>query len=279
MLHIGVAVAGAYFILLSLWWITQTTIQYYHCRQHHTDYYSSLSANGKSWPVDGVCKVILASIFALGEYSFDTGYYEDVFLSNTELGTIFVFLLFSGVMDILAKWGQRSFYQHVGYAGLALLFAAEATILLSRAQFSIQPKSTIFSVTAYGAIGCLLFTMLEAIWPKQVLCSVMRSFLLLLQGTWFLHISLLTDSGLPSGDEETRNSNMMLFSLFFTWHGAINFMIIICLWLLLGKMVEKNCCICFVSQRHTRHSSAIFLENRVRFNYHVLDRIDSDSDQ
>lgn len=282
MLHIGLAAAGAYFCVLSLWWLTKTTIRYYHCRQHHTDFHSSAvfpcCLSCKDQPIDGVCKIVISGVFAFLEFSLDRGYYQEgVFLKNMELGTIFVFLLFSGVMDVLAKWGQRSFYQHIDYAGLVLFFAAESAILASRSYFTEQPSATLFSLSGWGAIACMGITVLEAVQSEHVLCPVARSYLLLWQGTWFLHISLLTQNSMPSQGIQIDKDSVVLFSMFYTWHGAVNVAIVLCMWLLVGKLIDRECFSCGESGAANRTDN-IFLENRVPFNYHVLDRIGSDTE-
>ncbi|KAK7459427.1 hypothetical protein BaRGS_00038995 [Batillaria attramentaria] len=282
MFHVGLLVAGSYFCILSLWWLTKTTVHYYHCRQCHLDFRSSATfpccLSCKSRPVDGICKIVISGILAFSEFSFDKGYYEEgVFISNTELGTIFVFLMFSGVMDVLAKWGSRSFYQHIDYAGLVLFFAAEAAILASRSYSAEQPLATLFSLTGCGALACMIMTVVEAVQSEQVLCPLTRSYLLLWQGTWILHVSLLTPGGVRSQGIESDRDSVVLFSMFFVWHGAINFFITLCMWLLVGKLVDKNCCPCGESSAAGR-TDDIFLENRVPFNYHVLDRLDSETE-
>lgn len=228
--------------------------------------------------MDGFCKIVVAGVLAFCEFALDTGYYQEgAFISNTDLGTIFIFLLFSGVMDVLAKWGSKSFYQHVDYAGLGLFFAAEAAIFASKSYFIEQPSAALFSLTACIAVSCMVITVLEAVRSDQVLWPIARSYLFLWQGTWLLHVSLLTQDRLPSQGAEVDRDSVALFSMFFAWHGAVNFFIALCLWLLVGKLADKNCCPCAESGRLGR-TDDIFLENRVPFNYSVLDRIDSETE-
>lgn len=281
MLHIGLVVAGAYFIFLSLWWMIQITIRYYHCRKRHVDFRSSITfpccQSCKTRAVDGIVKIVISGIFAFVEFSFDKGYYtENVFLSRMELGTVFICLMFSGVMDVLSQWGAKSFYKQIDYAGLVLFFSAQAVIFGSHAYIGIQPVTIIHTLSLYTAIAALLSTILEAVKSEQVLCPLTRSYLLLTQGTWFLHVSLLTQSNLQTGSVADSESALLL-TLFFTWHSAVNFLITSCMWLLVGKMTEKNCCTCFENEG-SEPSDVIFLENRVRFDYNLLDHINSDND-
>ena len=285
MLHIGVVVLGAYFCMVSLWWLTHTTARYYRSRQRNTDFKSSVTFpccnRCKSQPVDGILKIGFAGVVALAEFFFDKGYEGDgVFLPRMELVTISIFLLFSGAMDVLTQWGSKTFYQYMDFAGLALFHAVVAAIFQSRAYVTAQPVSSLHSLAAYTAFACIIVTVVEAVRSDHVLCPVIRSYLLLLQGTWWLHAAVMVQGGLPTGGaagaDGTRDA-VVLLSIIFSGHAAVNFFIVLFLWLLVGKLVQRNSCGCVGGEERGRGED-IFLENRVHFNYHVLSRFDSETE-
>ena len=230
--------------------------------------------------MDGIVKIAFAAVMAFTEFSMSGGSEEDrVFVSAMELGTIFIVLLFSGVMDLLTRWGSRTFYQYMDYAGLALFFATVAAILESRAFITAQPLSSVHSLTGYVAFASVVATAAEAVWSDQVLFPVTRSYLLMLQGTWWVQVALLMqeDEVMTGAGGEDPHGTVVFFSIVFSCHAAINFSVAVCVWLLTAKLVERHWCAC-VQDDHRGQNEDVFLENRVRFNYHVLSRLESESE-
>ncbi|KAL8564445.1 hypothetical protein ACOMHN_057467 [Nucella lapillus] len=293
MLHIGVAILGAYYMLTALCMLVHTTARYYTARQTHVDFFTTLASPCSgcccccqpSQPIDGMVRILLAAILSFAEFSFDHGYQGDHdFLSRLELGTLYVCLLVWGVMDVLARWGSRTFYNTADYAGLVLFFMAQAAVLLTRAGYvSQQPVSSLQSLAGYTAGVGALVAVVEGVRREQVLPPVCRSFLLLLQGAWWLQAAVLVAGGsltpaTTTSDPDDLHGAVTFLAMLFCLHAALTLLVVLSVWLLVGRLVERGRGGCLGGGEGGKHAEDVFLENRVRFNYHVLSRLDSESE-
>ncbi|KAK7088750.1 transmembrane protein 45B-like [Littorina saxatilis] len=285
MLHVGVLALGAWFMMTAVWWLSHITARYYRCLRRNTEFQTSVTftwcTRCKVQPLEGLVKVSVGVVLTLVEFTQDRGYPGDAaFLSRTELGTLSSFLVMWGLMDMLAHWGPPALCVYLDFAGLLLFYTALGAVQGARAYLTEQPVSSLHSLSLYVAVGSMVVTVVEGLHPHNVLCPVARSYLLLLQGSWWLHAAVLTDSSshLGGASVEGRRDTMLLFTMIFVGHAAVNVTMVVCLWLLVGKLVERSCCGRCLDADSTP-SDGVFLENRVRFNYHVLSRFDSETDE
>lgn len=276
MVQIGLITASAFFALIALWWLIQVTKRYHFMKQRHCDFFNSVTYPCCAWdkkhPVEGVFKVISSLAIAISLFSFNGAAKVD-FLTNREIATIFMFFMVSGVMDILARWSGNTFYQQLDYVALMLFFTIQSVVFVSRSQFSEQPVTVLYSLMLYTSLATLAATAMEMKYGDQVLCPVMRSYLLLTQGTWGLQVAFLVED--KSLMVNTDSDKILLVVMYFTWHCGINFFLILSIWLIVFKMLQKQICCC-VATDTAAGQDTIYLENRVHFDYHVLDRFESD---
>ncbi|XP_067651014.1 transmembrane protein 45B-like [Haliotis asinina] len=276
MVQIGLITASTYYALTAMWWLIQLTKHYHFMKQRHCDYFSSVTYHCCAWdkkhPVEGVFKVISSLAIAISLFSF-SGATKVQFLTNREIATIFMFFMISGVMDILVRWSGRTFYQQLDYVALLLFFAIQSVVFVSRSQSSEQPLTMLYSLMLYTSLATLAATAMEMRYRDQVLCSVMRSYLLLTQGTWGLQVAFIVED--KSLMVNTDSDDILLTAMYFTWHCGINFFLVLSIWLIVFKMLQKQLCCC-VAVDTAAGQDTIYLENRVHFDYHVLDRFESD---
>ncbi|XP_041348393.1 transmembrane protein 45B-like [Gigantopelta aegis] len=285
MIQEGLLASGCFLVIIATWWLIQLTKRYYHSKQRHYDFQSSVTfpccETLKKHPIEGFFKILSSLSIAIVLFCIDNNNDNtisegrDKFLTNTEFGTLFTFMMMSGVMDVLASWSKRSFYNGLDYVAFMMFFAIEALILMCRSRIADEPIYTLYQLNVISALVTLAVIAMEMKYPDQVLCPLMRSYLVLVQGTWNLQVFYFFNAG-PLNIKDGADRSMLL-SMYFSWHCGAAFFVVLLMWILVFKLAQKNCCPCGGVDVGSG-SEMVYLENRVRFDYHLMDRFESDID-
>ena len=266
---IGHAIPGAFFIIVALWWTVQMFRRYYESlrktgapyistptwkvhlgRFGHTDIEAKLVVIFSAIGI--IVELVAAPIFR------GTG----VGSNNAQHGTMYFFFGLVGLLRLILP-RLRIFPNHesIVYCTLVLAFAVEGLLfkfhLFGRDDFDVM----LHTLLLYAIYGCVIMTLVELRFRKNVLCALGRAFFTLLQGTWFFHAAMALyppftdpwghsknmthmegggdiDHGMDMGnhDAPTDHHAIMMVVMAYTWHMSTNLMIM----LVLGGVI--GCC-------------------------------------
>lgn len=188
-------------------------------------------------------------------------------------GTVFTFFFISSATDLAKSVRGKLFIDDLDYATLALSFGVQSLLYRFHIPGPHTEQPTVNALMMMSAFCCCVVVIAEIKMRNQIFCPILRGFLLMVLGSWVIHSSLVL---METTEEEEQSHNLIMsVSMYYTWHVAINFVLVVCGWIVTYKLmaVNKCCCVPFGLEGS---GDAIFLENRIRFDYHVLDRLDSD---
>lgn len=266
---------------MAVWMVIQVTKKFYHCSQKHTEYLNRVTfpccRSCHKVPIEGITKLIVCFICFAFELASATNFGKSGKIVNYDdlnFATIFAFFILSSIIDIITHCKGKLFVDDLDYAFLSLTFAIQAILYGLHIPDNSSTEWTIYSLLKLSAFSCCLSTLLEMKFRDKVYCPLLRGYCLMVLGSWSLHsVAILSD---PQPDITQSHSRVLVLSMYFTWHCATDLFICLALWLFTIKLYRKNICCCLPLDYNT--TDTVYLENRVRFDYHVLDRLESDLD-
>lgn len=279
-IDISLPLAGVFFLLCGIWWSIQTTKKYYQAKQERiaftssTAYASCLSC--RKLPVESLVKFIYSIGYVVYEIilATDFGKATDLHYINLLHMTIFAFFAISFIMEILQHFKVKLIVDDLDYITLIFAFGAQALLngCHSSTQYSVD--CVVHNLTKYTAVMCCVVTALEMKFRHNVIFPLFRGVFVMVLGTWILHTAVIfVDKDLFTDTKK----NAWMISLYFTWHCGINAVIMLCIWLITYKLFMHNKCCCLPIDS-SADNEGVCLYNRVRFDYPLLDRFESDVD-
>ena len=166
---------------------------------------------------------------------------EFIYMANGQHATMFFFFGMSGVIDILVHhriWLPKG----TQYVALILSFAAEGILfkfhLLGRDDLDVL----IHTLLVWVIFITVFVVVMEACFPSQVLVSLMRAYLVLVQGTWFWQIAFILYNPLPHAGkwQPDNHEHLLMAAMIFAWHVAADFIIMLAIGLLVGAYHRRN---------------------------------------
>ncbi|XP_070000043.1 transmembrane protein 45B [Penaeus vannamei] len=233
---VGHAVPGTFFFFFGMWFTYRMFQRYFlcqvaaagsggeKCRSRYRNVSSFACPGCPSLPLEGVLKIVAVVVGMTGEFAtaFDAGKFTHI--GNAQHMTMFFFFGLNGVMDVLTHY-RIPVPPDMDYVSAVLAFSMEALLfyyhLHGRSHMDVQVHMLLF----YVVLACAVSTALEMCYKNNVLPALCRSYFTLLQGTWFYQIGfILYPPWGPTWDQE-NHGQMMMVTLFFTWHNATIFVI------------------------------------------------------
>ncbi|XP_076974701.1 transmembrane protein 45A-like isoform X2 [Tamandua tetradactyla] len=231
----GHAIPGSFFIIGGLWWGTKSILKYACKKYKHTCYLDSKVLFHRLEILEGIVLIIMALIGICGEQFMPGGSYLTIYDYK------------EGQWNQLLGWQHCTMYFFFGLLGMAniLCFTISSLpvsvtrLMLSNALFVeafvfynhthgremldiYVHQLLVLVVTVTGLVAFMEFLM----W-KNVLLELLRSSLILLQGSWFWQVAfvLYPPSGRPEWDQKDHD-NIMFLTICFCWHYAVALIII-----------------------------------------------------
>lgn len=237
----GHALSGSFFILFALWYAVQTFRRYFICRQRNAHFTSTaafscdfLCEHLKELPVEALLKIIFVVIGFIGEafIGFGNGYFTS--LSNLQDATMLFFFGMTGVVDLLVFY-HAPLPPNTDYVSNIIFLSAEWLLFHFSVHGHKQLDTLVHTLLIYSISASIAAVAMEMHYRHSVLGPLGRSYFFLLQGTWFWHMSFILYNPSPSATPWNGDSDdeLMTASLFFIWHCAINFIIL----LLIGSTI------------------------------------------
>lgn len=175
-------------------------------------------------PMEGFNRVGLISLAMIGEFA--TAFQDGKFVhyGNAQHITMYFFFALSGVVDILTFYGM-TIPPDIDYISVILAFTMEALIFAYHLQGRTPMDVQVHMFLLYTVIGCVIATILECLYKKRVIPALLRTYFLILQGTWFIQIGFILYRPLTTPWDEHGPRHMMLITVIFCWHNAGVFML------------------------------------------------------
>lgn len=219
----GHALPGSFLFILGAWWTFGAWRVYVRSRARKRPYI------GRAWYVlpcascgccfEGAVKIACCAIGIAGEVATGFKGGRFVHMGNTQHVSMYLFYLFSGLVDVLTNC-RFPFPTDTDYVGLLLAVTVEGLLfhfhLHGRAHLDVLIHTILVYVIAAEA-ACVIVEMCR---KHSSLAALGRGYCGMLQGTWFWQVGFMLYSplqGSPTWDVHSHD-DMMLAASVFTWH-------------------------------------------------------------
>ncbi|CAL1543055.1 unnamed protein product [Lymnaea stagnalis] len=227
----GHALPGSLFLLYGLWWAVCALRRYFMCRRAGSKYISTATFSCPCscgplvrLPIEGFVKVGLSSC----------GMFLEIFMNLPvpsmgiiQHATMYFFFMLSGVVDVVMHYGVP-LPQGCDYVSVMLAFTVEGLLFANHLHGRPVVDVNIHLLLVYVIFLTVLVIMVEAKYQRSALLSLCRSFLVMLQGSWFWAVGIIL-YGHP--DDKTAwdledHMGVMQATIYFSWHCAFHFILL-----------------------------------------------------
>ncbi|XP_005386356.1 PREDICTED: transmembrane protein 45A-like isoform X2 [Chinchilla lanigera] len=229
----GHALPGSFFFIMGFWWSTKSILKYVCKKQKRTCHLGSKTFFHRIEILEGIVIISMALTGIAGEQFISGGPYLTLYKE--------------GQWNQLAGWHHCTMYFFFGLLGVANILCftiSSLPVSLSKLMLSnaLFVETFIFQNHTHGRevldvfvhqmlvlvsflAGLLAF--MEFLTRNNVLLELLRTSLILLQGSWLWQIGfvLYPPSGGPAWDL-TDHENIMFLTICFCWHYALAYVII-----------------------------------------------------
>ncbi|XP_003469299.1 transmembrane protein 45A [Cavia porcellus] len=229
----GHILPGSFFLIMGFWWSTKSILKYVCKKQMRACHLDSKTLFHRMEILEGITLICMALTGIVGEQFISGGPY--------------LILYKEGQWNQLTGWHHCTMYFFFGLVGVANILCFTISplpvslikLILSNAFFV---ETFIFHNHTHGremldifvhqmlvlvsfVTGLLAF--MEFLMRNNVLLELLRTSLILLQGSWFWQIGfvLYPPSGGPAWDLNDHD-NIMFLAICFCWHYALSYIII-----------------------------------------------------
>lgn len=274
--------SGLYFFVVGIWWTVQTSKKYFFCTQHKLEFTSTLTFSCgptcSNVPVESIIKLVTCLgllVYCIASIHFRLSITSEEY-EKLSHATVFTFFLFSNIVDVIKHFKKNRLIHGFDYAILVLCHAIQAVIYGSHGHDMFPEIWIAHSLRMISSTACSFAVLHELIKPNTIASPMLRSISTLTLGSWLIQSFFLTVDGIADSDIE-QNNRVIVISLYFTWHLGSNMILCGCVWLFTHKMLASNRCCC-IPNDFDATGEDVYLQNRIRFDYHVMDRLEYELD-
>ncbi|XP_037690479.1 transmembrane protein 45A isoform X2 [Choloepus didactylus] len=231
----GHAIPGSFFFLAGLWWCTKSSLKYACKKYKHTCYLDSKALFRRLEILEGILMIIMTFIGIAGEqlmpggpnlilYDYKEGQWNQ--LPGWQHSTMYFFFGLLGVANILC-FTISSFPVSITRIMLSNALFVEAFVFYNHTHSREMLDIFVHQLLVLVVIVTGLVVFLEFLMWKNILLELLRSSLILLQGSWFWQIAfvLYPPSGRPEWDQKDHD-NVMFLTICLCWHYAVALVIV-----------------------------------------------------
>ncbi|KAM5280750.1 transmembrane protein 45A [Ctenodactylus gundi] len=230
---LGHALPGTFFVIMGLWWSTKSILKYIFKKQKRSHDFGPKALIRRAEILEGIVIISMSLIGMAGEQFIPGGPYLTLYKE--------------GHWNQLLGWHHFTMYFFFGLLGVAniLCFTTSSLpvsltkLMLSNALFV---ETFVFQNHTHGREMLDIFihqllvlvtflagvvAFMEFLTRNNLLLEILRSSLILLQGSWFWQIGfvLYPPSGAPAWDLADHDNRVFL-TICFCWHYALTYVII-----------------------------------------------------
>lgn len=251
----GHALPGSFFVVFALWWTVQTFRRYFRSQRPGNPAYRSTVTfvpdflSCTNLQLEGILKVCFTALGLILEVitAFKDGHFTHI--GNGQHATMFFFFGLSGIVDILL-YHKAPLPEDTDYAASCLSFVVEDLLFMFHLHGRSELDVLLHTLLLYVVHACVLVVLVEMRYRNSPLVTLSRSFLVLLQGTWFWQVGFILYNPNPKSIPWKQNDHreMMLATMMFAWHAAVDFILI----LIIGLIVKLSTPLCCLSDLNMR---------------------------
>ncbi|XP_008846702.1 transmembrane protein 45A-like [Nannospalax galili] len=228
----GHALPGTFFFIMGLWWSTKCILKYVCRKQNRTCYLSSKALLRRAEIWEGIVIIFMALTGMAGEQFIAGGPYLALYKEgqwNQLLGwhhtTMYFFFGLQGVSHILS-FTISSLPVSLSKLMLSNAIFVESFIFYNHTHGRQMLDIFVHQLLVFTTVLTGLVAFMEFLTKNNVLLELLRSSLIMLQGTWFWQIGfvLYPPSGSPAWNLEDQDNKLFL-TICFCWHYASTFII------------------------------------------------------
>jgi hypothetical protein len=228
----GHAVLGSFFIFAGIWWLIQMLRRYYSCQNNNSIFMSSATFTVKEFPIEPTFKLVCASIALVVEVGIS---------GNVSHSTMYFFYGLTGIVDLMLFFNFK-LPKDLDYVALCVAVMAEG--ILFKLHFFGHHEGLILMVHTllfYILETTFFVLILEMKFKTNIVISLLRPFIFILQGTWFYQIGFILHNPFGNSWDPQNYQSFMNTATAFTWHfGAIVVLILIALSITSWLYKRKN---------------------------------------
>ncbi|KAK7826493.1 hypothetical protein U0070_017074, partial [Myodes glareolus] len=191
----GHALPGTFFTIMGFWWLTKSILKYVYKKQTRTCYLSSKTLLRRAEIWEGIVAVLMAFTGMAGEQFITGGPYLNLYKDgqwNQLLGwhhtTMYFFFGLMGIAQILC-FTTNLVPISLSKLMLSNAFFVESFIFYNHTHGREMIDVFVHQLLVFTTILAGLVTFMEFLTKNNVLLELLRSSLVILQGTWFWQVS------------------------------------------------------------------------------------------
>lgn len=217
---------GGFFVMFATWWTFSCLHRFYRARYRKgSAFHSTLTfpcvccCNFLSrYQLEGFFKLLFCSVGLAGEIITGWRNGEFVLVGNKQHATMFAFFGISGVIDILMHHGAP-LPKSTDYVFNLLCFAVEGLLFMFHLHGRSMLDKAIHHILVYVIWCCVLSTLIEIRFRRNIIVSLSRCFFVMLQGTWFIQVgSILYPPFKGKKWNGDSHEDIMIATIIFAWH-------------------------------------------------------------
>lgn len=258
----GHALPGSFFIIFAIWYTIQSFRRFFQCRENGARFTSTvtfpcscLCGRFKNWPVEAMIKLFFITVGFTLEiiHGFVDGQFRAI--GNGQHATMFFFFGLTGLIDILIHF-RAPLPRNIDYISNAMAFGVEA-LLFNFHLYGRTPLDVLVHVLLlYVVLASIVCVFAEMRYRHNLLAPLGRSYLMMMQGTWFWQVGFILYPPLGGAKwNENDHGQLMIATMYFTWHGGFNFIIM----LLIGAVIA-----CRYRRRTGHYSNELNMKRLIR---------------
>lgn len=224
----GHAVLGSFFIFAGVWWLIQMLRRYFSCQNNNSIFVSSATFIVKRFPIEPTFKLIFVSIGLVG------------ISGNVAHSTMFFFYGLTGIVDLMLFFNFK-LPEDIDYVALCVAVIVEGIIF--KFHFFGHSEGLILMIHTllfYILVATFFVLILEVKFKTNILISLLRPFIFLLQGTWFYQIEFILHNSFPNAWDANSHRNIMTAAISFTWHCGAIFVIMLITFSTAGWLYKRK---------------------------------------
>ncbi|CAG5134137.1 unnamed protein product [Candidula unifasciata] len=236
----GHLLPGSLFIVYGLWWAIGAIKRFLVCRKTGTRYISTATfpcpwSCGRvgSWPIEAIIKIILSSFGMFAEITFNLPHPN---MGIVQHATMYFFFMVSGVVDLLIHFGVP-LPPGTDYISVALAFMVEGLLFANHLHEREVLDVKIHLLLVYVVFVTVVVVLLEARIQRSALLTLARSYLLMLQGSWFWGVGIILyghgDKNLAWKLDSAMDA--MQATIYFSWHCAAHFVLLVLMVIIMSR--------------------------------------------
>ncbi|KAH9512310.1 Transmembrane protein 45B [Bulinus truncatus] len=212
----GHAIPGTFFIIYGTWWAIGCLWRYVSGRRSRETYVSTatyrmtcFSGAVSRLPLEPFIKVLLSASGILYELLTELPVPPPAIVQHA---TMYFFFLLSGIVDIIIHYGVH-LPHGVDYVSMVLALTVEGLLFMSHVHGRTHLDVHVHTLLVYVIGITAVVIILEIKYRSSLMLTLARSFLMMLQGSWFWAIGIkLYGHGSPNNVWDENSPESVIWS-------------------------------------------------------------------